>query len=176
MKSGILDMFNATAAPLRVPANLRERVHRYVRQHQGGALIAEQAPFRRQLDLWALGMAVACAQGLQPRDGSPSEWGTKFVDTRGVQLSEDLAQLLVTVAAADFGIQDPRLSDPVEIMELANRYAAVGLPVVLDWLEDPGLRQTNIEKVIGQAKRHRSAALEQADLRPPNASIQTDED
>jgi hypothetical protein len=160
MSSNILGMFNATAAPLRIPTNLRERVHRYVRQHQGGALIAEQAPFRRQLDLWAAGVAVACAEALEPRGGSPADWGTKFVDTRGVQLSEELAQLLVTVAAADFGIQDQRLSDPLEVMELANRYAAVGIPLVLEWLEDPGLRQTNIEKVITQLKQTREAAME----------------
>ncbi len=162
MSSSILGMFNATAAPLRIPTNLRERVHRYVRQHQGGALIAEQAPFRRQLDLWAAGVAVACAEGLDPRGGSPTDWGTKFVDTRGVQLSEEIAQLLVTVAAADFGIQDHKLSDPLEVMELANRYAAVGIPLVLEWLEDPGLRQTNIEKVITQLKQTREAAMEKS--------------
>jgi hypothetical protein len=165
MSTDILGMFNATAAPLRIPTNLRERVHRYVRQHQGGALIAEQAPFRRQLDLWAAGVAVACAQGLEPRKGSPSDWGVKFVDTRGVQMSEPLAQLLVAVAAADFGIQDPRLSDPVEVMELANGYAAVGIPVVLGWMEDPGLRQTNIEKVISQLKQSREAAMKEAGVR-----------
>jgi hypothetical protein len=169
MTSELLSMFNATAAPLRVPTSLRERVHRYVRQHQGGALIAEQAPFRRQLDLWALGVAVACAHGLSPREGSPAEWGTKFVDTRGVQLSEELAQLLVAVAADDFGIQDPRLSDPVEVLELANRYAAAGIPVVIEWLEDPGLRQTNIEKVVAKVKRSRSAAMDDAGIGPRTA-------
>lgn len=168
MKSDILGMFNATAAPLRIPSDLRDRVHRYVRQHQGGALIAEQAPFRRQLDLWAAGLAAACANGLQPRGGSSANWGTKFVDTRAVQITEELAQLLVAIAADDLGINDPRLSDPLEVIEIANKYAAVGIPVVLGWLEDPGLRQTNIEKVIVQLKQARATAITKADVQIPN--------
>lgn len=170
MSYDILSMFNATAVSLRVPSELRERIHRYVRQHQGGALIAEQAPFRRQLDLWSAGIAVACAKGLEPRSASSSDWGSKFVDTRSVQLSNKLAELLVTLAASEFGIEDPRLSDPQEVMELANRYAGAGIPVVLEWLEDPGLRQTNIEKVIGQLKRARDEAGEAIGVQAPESN------
>lgn len=159
MSYDVAGMFNASAAPLRFPGTCKERVQRYVRQHQGGNLIAEQAPFRRQLDLWAISVAVASASGLDPKPGSSASWGEKFVDTRSVQLGRELAELLVVIAADHFGIEDERLSDPSEVMELANRYAAVGVLEVLKWLEDPSLRTTNIEKVIGNLKRRRTEAL-----------------
>ena len=165
MSDRILSMFNATAASLRFPKSHAEEVHRYVRQHQGGALIAEQAPFRRQLDLWAAALAVACADGLEPKSGDPSSWGKKFVDTRGVQLDADLATFIVAVSAAEYGIEDDRLTDPKEMMKLANRYVGSGVKVLLRWLEDPSLRQTNIEKVIREMKDLRSAAIEEVGLR-----------
>lgn len=162
MSYDISAMFNATAVSLRFPKDLRARVHRYVRQHQGGALIAEQAPFRRQLDLWAVSVALACAKELEPRPGPSTSWGDKFVDTRGVQLDPSLAELLVIIAAAKYGIDDERLLDPGEVVELANCYAAVGVTDVLKWLEDPGLRQTNIEKVLAGLKEVRQTAAEKA--------------
>lgn len=164
MGDDLLGLFNATAAPLRIPRNLKERVLRYVRQHQGGALIAEQAPFRRQLDLWAAGVAVACARGLEPRTGESASWGDKFVDTRGVQLSRDLAAVLCLVAAAEYGIQDDRIGNASEVVELANRYAAVGVPLILEWLEDPSLRETNMEKVLFQLTDLRVKAAQAAGL------------
>jgi len=159
MSGELVAMFNATAATLRFPSDAAEKVHRYVRQHQGSSQIAEQAPFRRQIDLWALAIAVACAQGLEPRAGSSSSWGKKFVDTRSVQLDPDLADLLVALAASEFGIEDGRLEDPAEVAEIGNRYAAAGIPLVLKWLEDPNLRQTNIEKVIRKVTEVRKEAL-----------------
>lgn len=164
MTDRILSMFNATAVSLRFPKPHADEVHRYVRQHQGGALIAEQAPFRRQLDLWAAALAIACAEGLEPKSGDPSSWGKKFVDTRSVQLDPDLATLVGVVAAAEYGIEDDRLTDPKEIMKLANRYVGSGVQVLLRWLEDPSLRQTNIEKVIREMKDLRSSTLEAAGL------------
>jgi hypothetical protein len=151
-------MFNTSALPLRIPLELRDRVHRYVRQHQGSALVAEQAPFRRQLDFWTAAIAVACAKGLQPRPGSSTTWGEKFVDTRAVQIDPRVADLLVVLAAGEYGIADERLSDPAEVIELANRYAAAGAPTVLNWLEDPNLRQTQVEKVLAGLKESRRAA------------------
>jgi len=81
------------------------------------------------------------------------------VDTRSVQLDPDLADLLVALAASEFGIEDGRLEDPAEVAEIGNRYAAAGIPLVLKWLEDPNLRQTNIEKVIRQVTEVRKEAL-----------------
>lgn len=159
MSGELLAMFNATAATLRFPNDAADKVHRYVRQHQGGSQIAEQAPFRRQIDLWALAIAVASAEGLKPRSGSSSSWGKKFVDTRSVQLDPDLADLLVALAASELGIEDSGLEDPAQVAEIGNRYAAAGLPLVLTWLEDPDLRQTNIEKVIRQVTEVRKEAL-----------------
>lgn len=159
MTYDISAMFNATAVSLRFPANLRDRIHRYVRQHQGGAVIVEQAPFRRQLDVWVAAIGIACAKGLKPRKGSSTSWGERFVDTRSVQLDPQVAELLVAIAAADWGIEDERLGDPKEVMELANAYAASGLPLLLQWLEDPSLRQTNVDKVLSEMKDLRTEAL-----------------
>lgn len=164
MSNRILSMFNATAVSLRFPKTHADDVHRYVRQRQGGGLIAEQSPFRRQLDLWAAALAIACAEGLDPKSGNPTSWGKKFVDTRSVQLDAGLATLLLALAAAEYGIEDDRLTDPKEIMKLANRYVAAGVEVLIRWLEDPSLRQTNIEKIIREMKDLRNSVLAEAGL------------
>lgn len=135
---------------LRFPRQHAEDVHRYVRQHQTKTTL-ERAPFRRQLDFWALSVAVALARGLEPREGPSTRWGQKFVDTTEVEMSKDLCDLLAVAAFHHLGAEHEHLADPAQIVEVGNRLAAVGCPLVLKQLGNPDLRLTPLDKALDYA-------------------------
>ena len=145
-------LLSAKAYPLRVPHLLRDDVARYVQQHRKGPANPEQAPFRRQIDLWAYSIAVAIAENLEPAEAKSARRGHNFVDTRSVQMPEDLCGLLAVVAAARLGPDHEGVAEPAQIVEFGNRLAAVGCPVVLRRLQDADLRLTPLDKVRAHAE------------------------
>lgn len=140
--------------PLFLPAKRKNDIQRYVRQHQKGAAgNPEAAPFGRQLDFWALALATAVARGISPAASPPSQGGHKFADTRSVELSEELCELLAVVALGALGADDEGLEDPARIIELANRYAAAGCDELLLRLRDPDLRLSTLDKALEFARK-----------------------
>ncbi len=138
------------AHPLRLPKRYGDDIHRYVRQHQKRAT-PERAPFRRQLDVWAFSIAIAIAQDLRPLDQASSKWGKKFVDTRQVTISDDLADLLAVAAFHYLGYEHEGIDKPAEIIEINNRLAGAGCPAVFDHLSSTDLRLTPLEKALNLA-------------------------
>lgn len=99
---------------------------------------ADQAPFRRMIDFWFTAVAWAVSQGADPADQAT---GRMFVnlgpnpnDIRN--LEEWRAELLVILGVRDFGVDSLDVTDTRKIVDLANRYAEVGAPLLLDCLED----------------------------------------
>lgn len=140
------------AHSLFLPKRRRDDIQRYVRQHQKGAAgDPEGAPFERQLDFWAFAVATAVARGVAPEESRPSQGGHKFADTRSVELSDDLCELLAVVALGHLGADDEGVEDPARIVEIANRFAAAGCEELLLRLRDPDLRLTTLDKAINFA-------------------------
>ncbi|MCY3705274.1 MAG: hypothetical protein OXH08_07190 [Gammaproteobacteria bacterium] len=135
-----------------LPAKWKDDIQRYVRQHQqGGSSNPEAVPFGRQLDFWALSFATAVARGVAPLETPPAQGGHKFVDTRAVELSAELCELLAVVALGTLGPDDEGVEDPARIIELANQYAAAGCEELLLRLRDPDLRLSTLDKAINFA-------------------------
>ena len=146
-------LLTTRAHSLYLPLKWKDDIQRYVRQHQQGASSnPEAAPFGRQLDFWTLALATAVARGIAPVESRPSQGGHKFVDTRQVELSDELCELLAVVALGTLGPYDEGVEDPARIIEVANQYAAAGCEELLLRLRDPDLRLSTLDKAIVFAK------------------------
>ncbi len=142
----------AQAHALMLPRHLREHVDRYVQRHRAGA-DPEKAPFPRRLDLWAYSVFAAVALGLEPEsEVRARRAGYKFKDTRTVNMSPELCELLAVVAAAGLGPENEQTPEPAGIVRYANRLAAAGCPVVIAELEKISLRLTELEKMAHHAE------------------------
>lgn len=169
-------LLSAAAYSLRLPKNLRGDVSRYVHQHKKGPANPEQAPFRRQLDFWAYSVAVAISEELEPVDARSARGGHSFVDTRSVQMPEDLCALLAVVTAARLGPDQEGLAEPSQIVEFGNRLAAAGCRLVLRELQDGDLRLTPLDKVRSHAESlfgKSGVARAQDEVAPEDAGLET---
>ena len=156
--SFLSNLLTSQSHPLRLPAESRGDVERFVRQHQKGTVSLELVPFRRQLDFWAFSIGAAVARGIAPRAGASSKWGRRFADThpRTVQMPEALCEMLAVVAFDIYGQDDEKAADPAAIIELGNRLAGSGCPVLLRELTNPDLRTTTLDKALAFARILRS--------------------
>lgn len=134
---------------LRLPKKYSDDVQRYVLQHQASTL--ERAPFRRQLDFWVLSITTAVSHCLTPLDTPSAKWGRKFADTRSVTISDTVADLLAVVAFQHLGHDHVGIDDPSQIVEVNNRLAGAGCPVVLNYLNSADLRLTPLDKALNFA-------------------------
>ena len=155
-------LLSQQAHTLRLPQQSEDDVQRHVRMHQSAS--PERAPFRRQLDFWAFSIATALAQGLEPLEGPSSSWGRKFIDTRQVQMSDGLCDLLAVVAFHYLGSDHEDIDDPAQIIEVGNRFAGAGCPVVLDELTNPDFRSTALKKILDFAASLHSNATAPSEL------------
>ena len=143
------ELLTLKAHTLRLPKNSKEDIQRLVQMHQSASI--ERAPFRRQLDFWAFSIATALAQGLDPLDGPSSKWGDKFIDTREVEMPGTLCDLLAVTAFCHLGFESEEINDPIQIIEIGNRLAGAGCPVVLQHMASEDLRLTPLVKALNLA-------------------------
>ena len=148
-------LLSSQAHTLRLPDKSKDDIERYVLQHQKGSVTPERAPFRRQLDFWALAIATAIANGTPPLDQPSSSWGRKFADTRSVQMPDGLCEMLAVIALATLGPEHEGIDEPGQIIELGNRLAGAGCPELLKQLSDPDLRITTLDKALEFARAMR---------------------
>lgn len=134
---------------LRLPKRSTDDVQRLVQMHQSTSV--ERAPFRRQLNFWAFSIGVALANHLDPLEGPSSKWGNKFVDTRSVDMPDDICNILAVAAFHRLGFDDERIDDPAEIIEMGNRLAGAGCPKVLERLKSRDLRLNPLDNVLNFA-------------------------
>lgn len=138
---------------LYLPQEVRDDVTRLVSTHQRTKTSREMTPFRRQVDFWLLCLGVALADDLQPREGAPATWGYKFVDTREVQLPNEVYNLLAVVAFEQLEHDAERIDDPTKIMEVANGLAGAASSRVLAEITSKELRHSPLDKALAVAHR-----------------------
>ncbi len=142
------DAFREKSHGLVLPQEDDDVISRYVSMHSGEKENIESRPFRRQVDFWMFSIATALALKLDPRDGTVSKWGKSFIYTSQGILDNDLCALLAVIAVAKLGCDNPEVNEPKNILELANRLAGSGCPVVLEELSKNALRTTALDQAI----------------------------
>ena len=150
--SDFVNLFRSRQYSLVLPTRDKAQIERYVAMHSGGAVSLERVPFRRQVDFWAFSIATALARDLDPLDGPATRWGTVFIYTSQGIMDNDLCSLLAVVAVAKMGHDDPDVGDPRRIVDLSNRLAGAGCPVVLKELSENALRTTPLDRAIELAR------------------------
>ena len=138
-----------------LPKRDNDQIERYVAQ-MGRDVSVERVPFRRQVDFWAFSIATALAMKLDPMDGALRRWGKVFIYTPQGVMDDDLCSLLAVVAIAKLGVDNPDVGNPSRIVDLANRLAGAGCPVVLKNLSETSLRTTPLDRVVEFARSLRS--------------------
>ena len=149
--------FSSRQYGLRLPKLHKDQVERYVAQ-SGRNVSAERIPFQRQLDFWAFSIVTALTRKLEPLAGTPSQWGTVFIYSSQGIMDNDLCSLLAVVATARMGVDSPDFDDPARIIEMSNRLAGAGCPVVLEYLSKAPLQITPLDRVITLARSLLTAA------------------
>ena len=150
--SDFADILKSRSYGLVLPKEDDDNINRYVAMHSGERENVERRPFRRQVDFWAFSIATALALKLDPRDGTVGRWGKTFIYTNQGILDHDLGSLLAVIAVAKLGHDHPEVSEPRRIVELANRLAGAGCPVVLKELDETDLRTTPLDRALELAR------------------------
>ena len=130
-------MAAATANPyvnleLKIPSKYSEDLKKYTgrfKAEDGATKDIDRSPFDRYVDLWWAAIGVGVSEGrLSNTDDSE-----KFVT--GVVLSQDPWRItqLELLAIAHTGSADV-ISKPGEVIEIANGYAATGVPILVEIL------------------------------------------
>ena len=146
--SDFVELFRSRSHGLVLPQDDDDEVNRYVAMHSGERESVERRPFRRQVDFWAFSIATALALKLEPREGTVGRWGKSFIYTNQGILDNDLCSLLALIAVAKLGHDDPEVDEPRRIIDLANRLAGAGCPVVLRELAETDLRTTPLDRAL----------------------------
>ena len=150
--SDFADLFKVRGHGLVLPRDDENMINRYVAMHSGERESAERRPFPRQVDFWAFSIATALALNLEPREGPAGRWGKNFIYTSQGIMDSDLCALLAVIAVAKLGHDDPEVGEPRRIVDLANRLAGAGCPVVLKDLAETDLRTTPLDRALELAR------------------------
>lgn len=119
---------------LHIPVAYREAVKRFTTTLGGdGDTSFGSAPFLRYVDLWAAAVAI----GAEERAHHPTAEKHRFI--QGSVLQGDLVRIEFLQLIAIHHTRDPYVvTDSKKVVEIADAYAAGGLPILLDWLEGGG--------------------------------------
>lgn len=110
---------------LRIPNSLHDQVNALC-QTQGRRQSSDRAPFARQVDIWYLGVIIG-ARRETISDSPPSN-----VFVSGEILSRDPDRIEMLELLAISWTKDPWvITKPREIVDLANKLAASGIPEIL---------------------------------------------
>ena len=146
------DLFRARGHALVLPRENEDEINRFVGMHSGERQSVERRPFRRQVDFWAFCIATALAMKLKPRKDPAGRWGKNFIYTSQGIMDDDLCSLLAVIAVGRLGHENPEVAEIRRIVDLANRLAAAGCPVVLKKLSDNPLRTTPLDQMLELAR------------------------
>lgn len=118
-----------------VAEDYRRHFDAYVQRREGKAARPEHQPFDRNVDFWFAAICVAVRKELVPTPPS----GKTYKAAEGVALGtpEWRPTALTLLAIADSGDASV-VERPGEMMRIANAYAHVGFPELLEVLESRG--------------------------------------
>ena len=145
------DRFSMHQHGLRLPKGDKDQIARYVAQTRRD-VSAESVPFQRQVDFWAFSIVTALTMKLDPLADAPSKWGSVFIYSHQGVMNNDLCSLLAVVAIDRMGINNHDFDDPGKIIDMSNRLAGAGCPVVLRHLSETLLRTTPLDRAITLAR------------------------
>ena len=120
---------------LRIPESFRDEVSRYCQgpTQEGRRTGLGDAPFPRMVDMWFLALCLGAKAGR--RENLAGVKMHKFMD--GTVLSSDPWRIDALMLLAISLTNDTAIvAEPATIINLANEYAAGGLPDVIDMLKD----------------------------------------
>lgn len=122
---------------LHIPTVYRDDVQRYTTTQGGdGDTSIESRPFVRYVDLWATAVAVG-AQEKAFVTLNEKEAKHRFI--QGAVLQGDLDRIEFLQLLAIGHTNDPYVvKDSRKVIEIADSYAAGGLPILIDWLKNGG--------------------------------------
>lgn len=135
---------------LHIPAAYRDEVRRYTTTQGGdGDTSVGSAPFLRYVDLWAAAVAIGAEEEVYV-SGTEQH---RFI--QGSVLQGDLIRIELLQLIAIAHTEDPYVvSDPRRVIDIADAYAAGGIPILMDWLQ--GGAQTPMVSVTKQVIRYLS--------------------
>lgn len=130
--------FTGSQHRLLLPDEVKERATPWIqRQATNTYRTADQAPFRRMIDFWFTAITWAVRHEVQPvakaTGGLFVNLGPNPNDVRN--FDEWRADLLVILAVHQFGPDSSDVSDTRKVIDLANRYAEAGAPLLLERFE-----------------------------------------
>jgi hypothetical protein len=115
-----------------VPEEYRDTFARYCRT--GGKSNIDDSPFPRMVDMWFLSICIAVRLGMEPADLGKSE---TYKIIEGSIFGNDPLRIhaLMLIAIQKTGNIEI-VSEPRQVMALANGLAVAGLPKVIEMLKD----------------------------------------
>jgi len=118
---------------LHIPAAYREEVKRFTTTQGGdGDTSVEWSPFVRYVDLWAAAVAVGAEMGVYV---TLDDKDSKHRFIQGSVLQGDLTRIEFLQLLAIGHTGDPYVvKDSRKVIEIAEAYAAGGLPVLMEWM------------------------------------------
>lgn len=114
---------------LRIPEHEWEAVRRFTttfRPEDGTSADIDRSPFGRYVDLW---WAALCLGAMEGRQSTPPKWHD-FVT--GAVLNQDPWRIRCLELIGIAGNGPDVLEEPGRVIEIANRFAATGMPMLID--------------------------------------------
>ena len=143
------------AIDINVPVEFHEAFTRYCQR--GADSVIDQSPFPRMVDLWFLSVCVASRLGLEPADITKYET-TKIIDGSIFGSDPWRVHTLMLIAIAKSG-DVLVVSEPRQMMTLANGLAVAGLPKIIEMLKDGDAEPIwNLSDAIDKILRKQVAA------------------
>lgn len=121
---------------LRLPAAYFDDVKRFcqTRPEGGPRPDPKDSPFPRYVDFWFLAVCVGALESPRLPDQPASGWRSFITGAEGLGSDPWRVEVLELLAIATK--EDPAVvGEPGQVVDVANRYAAAGVPQVLDWLQ-----------------------------------------
>lgn len=143
---------------LRLPKAYFDEVKTYCQTRpEGGKADPTQSPFPRYVDFWFLSVCVGAAQATKLPDEPAGGWQQFITGSEGLASDGwriDLLELLAIAAKDDAAV----VGEPRQVLDIANRYAAAGVPQVLDWLKSG--QSDPIDNILDRLRQRFAITLE----------------
>lgn len=140
---------------LRLPNVYFDEVKAYCQTRpEGGKADPTQSPFRRYVDFWFLALCVGVSTSPSVPDEPGGGWRGFITGAEGLASDPWRVEALEQIAIAardDVAI----VGDPSKVLDVCNRYASAGVPVVLDWLKSG--QSDPIDNVLDRLRERASA-------------------
>ena len=121
---------------VKIPATLHAQFETYCQKGTGNPELVDNQPFPRMVDLWFLSLCVAARLNLEPIDTEDFDKKDAVKIIEGVVFMSDPWRVNALMLLAISQTGDPQIvSQPKEILNLANGLALAGLPKVIEMLQ-----------------------------------------